>query len=189
MKTVYVIDTSSLINFFRYYQFDNSDGGAIYKKLSQFLIDKINSGEIIMIDKVFEELKIWREFESFKEDIKDKLARTETLIVEVKKLSNKYYRPENEKLKNNDSNIINQEITDHENTHADLFLVAKCNSVKNNETKPVLVTDETKRDDGKLFHKIPTMCQHEKIMCITLPQLLFGEYKKELIFELKIKAP
>lgn len=188
MKTIYVIDTSSIINFFKYYQFDKANDGTIYTKLRDFIIKKIKTGEIAILDKVNEEIKDWRQYD-FKNEIKEHIISTTDLIVKVRGLSNKYYRPENEeRFALGDQNIINQEIQDHENKHADLFLIAKCINITEQNTYPILVTDETKRNDDKLYHKIPTMCNQEKIKYINLPKLLFEEYKTELIFGLKIQT-
>jgi len=186
MKNIYVIDTCSLLDFFKFYQFDKHNDGTVYTPLRQFLVEKINKDEIIIIDKVFEEVKTWRDFD-FKKQISGKIAPTTALIVKVKELSTKYYIEANEKFfKTQDA--INQKINEHENTVADFFLIAKCLSLKAPDINPILVTEETKRFDNKLFEKLPTICNQERLTYTDIPHLLFETYKDELEFKLKITA-
>ena len=77
------------------------------------------------------------------------------------------------------------ELKKYEETVADLYLVAYCNSIKKDNI-PLLITEENERPDGKLIKKIPTICKEEKIEYRNIPHSLFEIYKDELKFKLNI---
>jgi len=54
MKDPLVFDTSSLINFTKFYYFDKYNEKIIYDTLIKFLISKIQKKEIRIIDKVYD---------------------------------------------------------------------------------------------------------------------------------------
>lgn len=193
MAHKYVIDTSSLINFFRYYYFDQNGSGEISKKLTDFIISKIKSDEIIIIDKVDGELERSPEYASLTKDkeVRSKVASTDINLVlgYVRTLSAKHYIAANEKYYENDQARIQIERDRYENKSADLFLIAECLYIKNDVCEDVtLISDETTNIRGyqKLFPKIPTLCKAEKIPHANLPYLLFEIYKKELKFDLQM---
>ncbi len=181
-----VIDSSSLLNFFRYYYFDKNNGNQINTKLREFIISRIKNGEIIVLDKVNDESQL---FDSdFMREIKSDVVKTTIILNEVLKLSKKHYVRENERFFT-DPNEIEIEMQHNENTYADLFLVAYCLFIKSSVgDKPILITDETLSIKGyrKLLPKIPTMCKSEGIEYRNIAYLLFEIYKQELQFELKI---
>jgi hypothetical protein len=193
-----IIDASSIFNFFKYYheyfllyntkerkpEFNN-----IFDGLKDFLIDKINSGEIIVLDKVRDELRS-KNMGDFKEAIKNSIIDSLIVFEEVGDLIDNYRILENEKFYNDDQDKINAELELYETKYADLFLVAYANKLEQEGKKVLLITEETLRNDGKLIPKIPEICKtdNEKIFCRNLPYVLFEFYKEELYFSLKIKS-
>ncbi|MDD5290710.1 MAG: DUF4411 family protein [Patescibacteria group bacterium] len=184
-----VIDNNSLVNFFNYYFFDRDYSGEIYKKLRDFLLDKIKSGEIIIIDRVFKEfttIKSQQEIDELRKYIKPFFVNTVDLIDDVQILRDKYYKPENERYYRDqttgkvDYNLIDRVLNLYLDKHADLYLAAYCMA----HSDSILVTDESFKKDNKLIEKLPTICSKEKIKLIDLPNSLFNYYKDELIFKL-----
>ena len=104
-------------------------------------------------------------------------------------LIDKYYISSNEKFCNNDDNEIELELKQYRERHADLYLIAYCNFLKQKGVKVLLITEETKNEDKnkKLIRKIPTICIKENIEFRKLPYSLFDHYKNELKFDLEIK--
>jgi hypothetical protein len=185
-----VIDSSSIISFFRYYCFDREDKKEIDDKLKEFLVAKIKKGEIIVIDKVYyRELHddIDPEIKEFKKQIKGIVVDTIRLIGKIDDLIDAHLVEMNMPYFK-DQNQIEEELERYKNRHADLYLVLYCKQLQSEGHKPVLITEETDRRDRKLLDKIPNICKKEKIECKTLPQALFGIYKDELKFKLDIKT-
>lgn len=188
MSQVLVIDACSLINYFKYYYFDKYNANTVNKTLREFIISKIESDEIIVIDKVFDELIDSRDNLEFKEEIEDKVVDTTRFLTDVKNLSKKYYIVENEQFFNNDQNRIDAELQNAESKNADLYLIALCLSLKRQGKTPVLITEETTntRAYNKLIHKIPKICRDERIEYRNMPYSLFEIYKQKLEFKLNI---
>jgi hypothetical protein len=199
-----VTDANSLINFFKYYRFDRYGSGEVYKKLRDFLVAKVKCGEIIVIDIVYNEVKPYgEEITAFKEDIKDKVVKTEHLLGKIDGLIGLYYVKESERYYKDNAGRIDQDQIDYElqkyaskwkvgdneyGPYADLYLILHCKELIEKKEKPILITDESKRPDKKLVHKIPTICDYEKIECRNLPFALFDIYKDELKFKLEVKT-
>ena len=183
-----VIDNNSLVNFFNHYFFDRDHDNKIYQELKAFLLSKIKAGEIIVIDKVFNEftvIKNQREMKELREFIKPFAVNTTYLADKVEKLRNDYYIPENENFYTDragkiDYNIIDRVLDLFLTKHADLYLAAYCRE----NSDSILVTDESFKKDNKLVEKLPTICTKEKIEFIDLPNSLFNYYKDELNFKL-----
>jgi hypothetical protein len=193
-----VTDANSLINFFKYYRFDRSGSGEVYTKLKDFLVAKVNCGEIIVIDRVYSEVKPYDdEIKAFKEQIKEKVVPTGHLIGKTDDMIDAYYIKDNEKFCDNDTDRIDSELEkyssgwtlgdNHYGPYADLYLVLYCKELIAKKNKAILITDESKRPDKKLIQKIPTICIHEKIEYRNIPHALFEIYKDELKFKLDIK--
>lgn len=185
-----VIDSCSLIYFFRYYQFGSKDG-EVYKKLREFIISKIREGEIVIIDKVDGEMSGWLEDLDFKRRIGNSIMRTESLNPEVRRLAGAYciQGAESRGFMSNgkrDENKYQDELNRFLTRYADLFLVACCNSLKAGNNEVALITEENDREfhNSKLMAKIPTICMGEKITYKNLPHMLFEIYKNELKFDL-----
>lgn len=183
-----VIDTSSLMALIRYYlPFDKDDA------LKNFIKSKVESKEIIILDKVQEEAKyvargivlIQLEFLKSKENsvkTTDLLPYQKFFNIVDNQLCNQTIK----KLKK----FSDVEYEQQKNTYletADGKLLLFClNENKQNQTtllndKSILVTEETSTDnDNKLFKKLPECCRILKIETCNLPTLL------EKYFELKL---
>lgn len=187
---IVLIDASSIIIFFRYYHqyYSKHEHKIIFNGLKDFLVEKIKSGEIIILDKVYEELKS-KEYDIFKNEIKDSVIDSLIVFNEVQELMGKYYLPENEKYYNNNQIQIDSDLERYETTHADLYLIAYANKLKLKNKKIILISEESFVKDKKLINKIPIICkkENEDIWCRNLPFTLFDLYQKELVFILNIK--
>jgi hypothetical protein len=181
-----VIDSDSIINFFKYYSFDKNENGIINEKLIEFIISKIENNEIIVIDKVFNELHR-PETIDIKKVIKKDVVDSIYLFPKVENLIDEFYIKSNERFWGNDKELIKTEIRKHENTYADLYLIALCMELLENNNKVILISEETLSRDDKLVKKIPTICRNLNIKCEDLPFMLFSFYKDKLIFDLETK--
>jgi hypothetical protein len=179
-----VIDTSSLLAFVRYYlPFDN-DG-----KLNNFFKEKFETGEIIVLDKVFEQSRfvakgIVVDKLKFLND-KTKHIKTETILPEQKFFN----RLENELCnRSQKKKLTNEEFEKQKNQFledADAKLILYCELEKNKNKleidKPILVTEETRNEnDNKLFKKLPEICQILHIDYCTLPVLLKDRFRLKM---------
>lgn len=181
---ILVVDTCSLINFLYYYYFDKNNGKTLYEKLFNFLITKIELGEIVIMDKVFDELKVNNHNKELKKRVQPFIVDTLFLFDEVGKLISNYTNHYAEKIFK-DSAQKDIELKKYEETIADLYLVAYSKHIKKDNV-PLLITEENKKSDGKLIEKIPTICIKEKIEYRNIPYSLFEIYKDELKFELNV---
>lgn len=185
-----LIDASSIMNFFRYYHhyYCKHDHKIIFEGLKDFLVEKIKLGEIILLDKVYDELRS-KEFEGFKKEVKDSVINSLIVFDEVQRLMDDYYVVENEKFYNNNQTRIDADLEKYETTHADLYLIAYANLLKSKGMKVILITEESLGKDSKLIEKIPIICKkdNEDIWCRKIPFALFEFYKKDLEFSLNIK--
>ena len=191
-----ILDASSIINFWKYYhnyfhsfntQIRKPNFQIIFSGLNEFLIDKINSGEIIILDKVNDELRS-RDLNEFKNVIKGSIVNTLFLFDDVVDLIDKYRIVENEKFLNNDEDKINRELGLFESRYADLYLIAYVNKFKSKGEKVLLITEEHFGNDRKLIPKIPIICKKENefIYCRNIPFALFEFYKEELKFSFDV---
>ncbi len=191
-----MMDASSIINFIRYYHeyyshYSKEDKKAVNKVifdgLIDFLVDKVKIGEIIVLDKVYEELRS-KDLLSFKKKIKDYQISSLEIIEDVQDLIEKYYIKENEIYLNNEQDKIELELENYEQKYADLFLIAYTNKLKVEGKKVLLITEEGLGKDGKLIEKLPVICkkENEDIICRRIPFVLFENYLTELEFNLNI---
>lgn len=177
-----IIDTNSLLSLVRYYlPFDK------HKILYNFIKDKIQSGEIIIIDKVHEQCSYiskgiilskldFLEDKTFKKSAKFPF-NTELIIAPNTK---KFFHLLNSVFVNSivkkAKNITEVEFENLKNSHlkdADMKLVLLALNLIANEENVYLVTEETSEsNDNKLFVKIPAMCRELNIKCISLPELI-----------------
>lgn len=167
-----VIDTSSLLSLVRYYlPFDNED------KLKTLIQAKVESGEIIVLDKVAEECGyvaggIVLEMLPFLSDKKNQTKTTE--LFPPKAFFNMLdYQFVNSQLKSklNESEFEARKTAYLENADAKIILYAYA---QNRLGIPVTVVSEESSagNDDKMFKKIPTICSSIGINCIQLPELL-----------------
>lgn len=178
-----VIDTNSLINFFRYYYFDKDNGAKIYNDLIKFFLSKVKSGEIVVIDKVFNEV---RDSTSKKiiQPLENYVINTEFLFEKVSELITAYSIPLN--IKRYSVEELGKILDDLEKKDADLYLVAYCKYLKESGADIILISDESFKADKKVVEKVPTICKGEAIECNNLPYTLFEIYKNELKFNLEV---
>ncbi|MCK4654724.1 MAG: DUF4411 family protein [Candidatus Cloacimonetes bacterium] len=181
-----ILDSSSIINFLRYYYFDKNSDNIINAKLNNFIMTKIANHEILVIDKVFNELHR-PETIDIKKKIKKDVIDSVYLFPIVENLIDDYYIKSNERFLGNDPELIETEISKYEDTYADLYLIALCMEILKKNNKVILISEETLSRDDKLIKKIPTICRDKKIKCEDLPFMLFSIYKDELIFDLEAK--
>ena len=182
-----IIDTNSLLSLVRYYlPFDNEN------LLFNFIKDKIENGEIIIIDKVYEQCT----YNSKGLVLKQLSFLTDKAFLKKSKTPHKtdtLLAPSPAKFLRMVENqfvvaVQRKKITDVEfevskNKHledADTKQIILCLNLMQSESEVYLVTEETaESNDNKLFKKIPAMCNELNIKCITLPQLL-KIYEKEI---------
>ena len=186
MSIKLIIDSSSIINFIRYYYFDKNNDNIIKKKLYNFIITKIAKHEILVIDKVFNELDRPETIE-IKKKIKKDIIDSVYLFPTVENLIEDFYIKSNERFWNYDKLLIDNEISKYEDKYADLYLIALCMDFLKNNDKIILISEETLSRDDKLVKKIPTICRDLIIKCTNLPNMIFNIYRDELIFDLEVK--
>lgn len=177
-----VIDTNSLLSLVRYYlPFDKKE------VLFQFIKSKIESGDIIIIDKVLDECAY-----NSKGLVLSKLPYlTDKTFLKTSKVpfkTNSLLAPSPAKfLRQLENQFVNSIVrrqkkltdTEFENqknaflNDADIKQIILClNLIKNGE-QVVLVTEETEsNNDNKLFKKIPAICKELEIETMTLPELI-----------------
>lgn len=175
-----IIDTNSLLSLVRYYlPFDNEN------LLFNFIKDKIENGEIIIIDKVYEQCTYNSKGLVLKQlsFLTDKAFlkkfktphKTDTLLAPspakfLRMVENQFVVTVQRKK------ITDVEFEVSKNKHledADTKQIILCLNLMQSESEVYLVTEETtESNDNKLFKKIPAMCNELNIKCITLPQLL-----------------
>jgi len=192
MERKLVIDANSIIIFFRYYYFDKYNSREIYGKLFEFIVSKIKAGEIIVIDKVFNELHESRQdptMTNFKKQIKKEVVKTEFLLEKIEDLRDRYRIKYNEEKFYDDPNRLELELQNYLEKYADLYLVSYCKNLEEQGIKPILITEESPKPDKKPVEKIPTICkwENEGIGYRKIPYALFEIYKDELKFKLEVK--
>ncbi|NOU47467.1 MAG: DUF4411 family protein [Bacteroidales bacterium] len=177
-----VIDTNSLLSLVRYYlPFDKK--GVLF----QFFKKKIETGEIIIIDKVLLECTY-----NSKGVVLTKLVylndKTFLKTAKVPFRTDSLLAPSPAKfLRQVESQFVNtvvrrqKKLTDTEFDNqknafindADMKQIILCLNLMKDGEKVVLVTEETESsNDNKLFKKIPAICKELNIETLTLPELL-----------------
>lgn len=188
-----VIDTNSLLSLVRYYlPFDNEN------HLIDFFQNKIAIGDIIIIDKVYQQCQYqakglildklaFLKEKNFLKESKQPFKTSDLLIPNPKKFFHLL-----------DNNFVNsvvkkqKKITDAEfEAEKERFLedadmkliIASLNFIQKGEDV-LLITEETSTtNDNKLFNKIPLICNELKIKTKTLPELIYM-YNSEIKFSI-----
>lgn len=189
-----VIDTCSLMAMVRYYMPFDKD-----KVFQNFVKQKITDGELIVIDRVYDESRnissgeIIREL-AFLSD-KEFLSLTKTPYKTDATLPLRPARFENMM---NDQFVVQtqksklsvaefQTLKEGFYNNADIKQILLCqNLINDGDCDVLLVTEETaSNNDNKLFKKIPAICEFLEIETITLPKLIrkLGEVNVELKIE------
>ena len=183
-----IIDTSSLLAFVRYYlPFDTN---SILKNL---LKEKFESGELIIIDKIYYEVKgiakgiVISELEFLSD--KSKHIKTENIYPNAKffaMLEDNYCNKVIKKAKGITDVEFEQAKKEYlEDADAKMILYALEHISDIEFTTPLIVTEETKSgNDNKLFRKIPDICDISSIPHCTLQELLKDHYKVDITFKL-----
>jgi hypothetical protein len=177
-----VIDTNSLLSLVRYYlPFDKK--GVLFN----FFKTKIEKGEIIIIDKVFQEctynskgiVLTTLDYLNDKSFLKSSKVpyKTDSLLAPspakfLRQVENQFVNTVVRRQKK----LSDTEFENQKNSFlndADMKQIILClNLIKDGE-KVVLVTEETESsNDNKLFKKIPAICKELEIETMTLPELI-----------------
>jgi len=176
-----VIDTSSLLSLVRYYlPFDKN------KVLSKFIKIRIESKDIIVIDKVYEECKyisrgIVVKVLTYLSEKKNIIKTTDILPSSkfFNQLENQFI---NGSIKNKltDVEFENRKNEFLDSADAKLLLY----SLQNKNDDLIIVTEETEAsNDNKAFKKLPSLCKILNLSVKTLPELI--ELYDEIKFEFK----
>ena len=177
-----VIDTNSLLSLVRYYlPFDKK------RVLFKFFKSKIEKGEIIIIDKVFQEctysskgiVLITLDYLNDKVFLKSAKVpyKTDSLLAPspakfLRQLENQFVNSVVKKQRK----LTETEFENQKNSFlndADMKQIILClNLIKDGE-RVILVTEETESsNDNKLFKKIPAICKELEIETMTLPEII-----------------
>jgi len=177
-----VIDSSSLVSLSRYYlPFDKN------QKLYGFIKSKIESGEIVIIDRVFRECSFTSkgivlqslDFLDDKSFLKSNKVpkKTDDLIAPapqkfLRQLDNQFVNRvilRQRKLTNVEYENQKESFLDD----ADMKQIILCLNYIQEGEETILVTEETEiSNDNKLFKKIPAICKELNIETLTLPELI-----------------
>jgi len=186
MESILVVDFSSILDFNKYYIFDKFGEKELYSKLTEFIMSKIESEKIIIIDKVYNEIRTTRHTEKIKKAIKPHIVNTFFLFPKVEELIKENIREEVIRHCNYTHQEVEKELINYQEKYADLYMIAYCNYLKEKGYKPILVTEETFTDDKKIIEKIPTICKKENIRFDKVCHILFNYYKDDLKFNLDV---
>lgn len=165
----FLFDTSSLLNFVKYYLPFDEDS-----KLKEFLLQGFNENRFLLLSEVkiecervssgliFNELAELKKIKPLKQaDIVN--SKWHNLIdnnFSIKGMKSKLNQNEYEQQK---SNFIKS---------ADFALIFYASN-NQNKRNPTIITEETiNSNDNKIFKKIPAICEMQSIKCISLPQFL-----------------
>ena len=177
---IVLIDTSSLISLVRYYLPFDKD-----KILYNFIENKIELKQILVLDKVHEECKytakgiVLEKLEYLKS--KNNITKTTDVLPTQKffnQLENQFI---NGSVKNklSDVEFENRKNDFMESADAKLLLY----SLKDSSKQYVIVSEETEAsNDNKSFKKLPTICKILEIDINTLPELLEKYQEIKLFF-------
>ncbi len=166
----FVIDTSSLLSFVRYYQpFDDED--ILFNKIKSSFSEK----QIILLDSVKEEIGSVSKglvieklgfLKSVKTQKKVEVEKGKT----HRRIDNNWC---NKRIKNQ-KELASEEYEKEREAAidgADFQLILYALELKGSDVS--VVTEESSEDnDSKMFLKMPKICSHERIRCITLPTML-----------------
>ena len=186
MRTI--VDTSSLVRMAQSYQpFDNTQA------LETFLSHELKNGELILLDKVADEIRYVSKgiaFNTFKCLQDRKNIRSTSDLMPSKKfynmLDNSFVNVpvRNLTLKNDDTAYQNERDAYLQST--DCTLIVYANQQKDGNFEPIqILTEETSfQNDNKLFRKIPFICSVLGIPTTDVVQYL-KQHQEELVVEVK----
>ena len=188
-----VIDTSSLLSLVRYYLPFDSNG-----ILKEYIKSKIESGEWIIIDKVYNECKYiakgivletfnYLSEKSFQTNFKAPYNTSGIFAPApqkfIRQFDNQFVNmPILKARKLSEIELENQKESYLES--ADMKQVILCLNLQKTNRTTVLVTEETEAsNDNKLFKKIPAICNLLEIKTTNLPSLLKDSADLELYIQ------
>ena len=180
-----IVDTSSLLALVRYYLPFDLNGN-----LKGLIADKFNNGEIIIIDKVFEESKYISQglILSELDFIKDKSVHYKTNNLFPDKtffnlLDNQFCDKAIRKAK--DISDVEFELFQKNYIGSADGSILLVSYFKKNEDIVVVTEESNSANDNKLFKKIPECCSLINIKHCSLPVLIMDYYNIELSSYLK----
>ena len=173
MRTL--VDTSSLVSLARYYYpFDSTD------ILNEYLNSEIASGNIIVLDKIAEEVQYVSRgmaveaFSCLKD--KNRVVSTKDLIPKPQffnMLDNSFVDNATKRLKFNDDEAGYNNERDVFLKGADCALVVYAmNNTSKMDPIQILTEESANQNDGKLFKKIPLICKVIGIRTLTSVEFL-----------------
>lgn len=178
-----IIDTSSLLVFVKYYlPFDTNN------QLTSFLKDKIENGEIVVLDKVLEEAKYLQKriiLEKLDFLYQSKKIVNTTELIPNKQffhwLNHDFCNKEILEKKGIDNTAFENAKETYLKKDADPKLILYALRIKSDKLIPFVITEETGvTNDNKIFKKIPLCCQSAGIECLTLPDFFKQKYNLNL---------
>lgn len=174
---IVVIDTSSLLSLVRYYlPFDSEE------KLIKLFQSKVETGEIVVLDKVFEECRyvakgIVIDHLSFLSEIKNQTKTTEVFPTKTffSMLDNQFVNlPVIRKLTEFEFEVRKRDFL--ESADAKILIYSHL-LIGSGQDIRIVSEESSAGNDNKAFKKIPAISNILGIDCITLPSLLkkYGE--------------
>lgn len=175
-----VIDTSSLLALVRYYlPFDKDDS------LKSFILGRIETGELIILDKIFEESKYIAKGIITKELSipRDKIVKTVDILPTPKffnQLENQLcYGVQKNRLNSAEFEVEKNNFLNSADAKQILFCIKDKGSLS--VDNPILVTEESNSEnDSKLFKKLPEICKILEIEQCNLASLFKDHFKINL---------
>jgi hypothetical protein len=168
---IVAIDTSSFVMLARYYL--PFDRGVLFN----FFKSKIETGEFIVLDKVYQECLYTAK--GIVTDTLDYLKEKSNQIKTVDLLpSQKFFNQvENQFINGSAKNLLTavefEERKDNFLESADAKLILFCLKQKGTIEEVLLITEESEiSNDNKAFKKLPAICKMLEIQVKTLPDLL-----------------
>ena len=127
-----------------------------------------------MIDKVFDEMMYWVEEIPVLLDLpSEKVFSTEFLLRNISKTEDWVMEDVARRISARKVERIRRAF---QGRNADAYLVLYCLHLKEQGKEVVLITDETSRDnDGKIYMKIPKICEIEGVECENIAHYIFSE--------------
>jgi hypothetical protein len=169
-----IIDTSSLLSLVRYYLPFDKDS-----VLFNYIKTKILDGNIIIIDKVYEECfyvangLVLKKMDFLKDN---KIHyKTTNILPDIKffnSLENEFCNP-SKKRTLNPSEFENRKNEYLKLADSKILLLGLSLNKANPQERIIIVTEETETsNDNKAFKKIPAICRMLSLDCISLPELI-----------------
>jgi len=188
-----VIDTNSLLALVRYYlPFDKK--GILF----EFFKNKVEKGEIIIVDKVLEECKYvskglvifklsYLNDNNFLKSAKVPFKTDGLLVPNTKQFFHHLNNTFVNQIVRKSKRLSEVEFESEKNRFiesADMKQVVLSLNLKNRGEQVIIVTEETDiSNDNKLFKKIPAICKELGIETRTLPELLVKYDDIDMVFQ------